>query len=181
MQKKSAESKSLLQLSIFLEKFLGKFLRRISILLAASSCRYQIAPVDTGVLEFPDAHNLGLRMAFQQKSRRPKSGNHHAFGGTSDKSPISVPTCPLNGGCLRAEKARSPRAENQNNASAAHAVFAGVDGGARFAVGFTAALGFALVPVLLALGDGQFAFDAPIAEVKAGGDERVPLHLRLRE
>ena len=61
----------------------------------------------------------------------------------------------------------------------AHAVFAGVDGGAGFAVGFAAALGFALVPVLLALGDGQFALDAAVAEVKPGGDERMTLDLRL--
>ena len=37
---------------------------------------------------------------------------------------------------------------------ASHAVFAGVDGGTGFAVGFAALLGLALVPVLLALGDG---------------------------
>jgi hypothetical protein len=36
---------------------------------------------------------------------------------------------------------------------AAHAVFAGVDGGAGFTVGFAAFLGFALVPVLFAFGE----------------------------
>ena len=61
----------------------------------------------------------------------------------------------------------------------AHFVFAGVDGGAGFAVGFAATFGFALVPVLFALGDGQFALDPAISEVKAGGDERMSLDLRL--
>ena len=61
-----------------------------------------------------------------------------------------------------------------------HAVFAGIDGGAGFAIGLAAAFGLALVPVLLALGHGQFAFDPPVAEVKTGGNERVALDLRLR-
>ena len=59
------------------------------------------------------------------------------------------------------------------------AVLAGVDGGAGFAVGLAASLGFALVPVLLALGQGQFSLHTPVAEVKPGGDERVSLDLRL--
>lgn len=63
----------------------------------------------------------------------------------------------------------------------AHAVFAGVDGGAGLAVGFVAALGFALIPILLAFGDGQLALDAAITEVEAGGDERMTLDLRLGE
>ena len=54
-------------------------------------------------------------------------------------------------------------------------------GGAGLAVGFAAALGFALVPVLLALGHGQLAFHPSIAEVKPRGDERMPLDLRLGE
>ena len=62
-----------------------------------------------------------------------------------------------------------------------HAVLIGVDGGPRLPVGFAPALGFALVPVLLALGDGDFALEPPVPEVKARGDERVTLHLRLRE
>ena len=45
-------------------------------------------------------------------------------------------------------------------------------GGAGFLVGFPAAFGFALVPVLFALGDGQFALDAAVAEIKASGNER---------
>jgi hypothetical protein len=65
--------------------------------------------------------------------------------------------------------------------SAPHAVLAGVDGGAGFAVGLAAAFGLALVPVLFALGHGQFALHPPVAEVKPGGDERVTLDLRLRE
>jgi len=63
--------------------------------------------------------------------------------------------------------------------SIAAAMFIGVDGGAGFAVGLAAALGFSLVPVLFTLGQGQFALDTPIAEVKPGGDERVSLDLRL--
>ena len=63
--------------------------------------------------------------------------------------------------------------------SAVTAVLAGVDGGAGFAVGLAAAFGFPLVPVLFALGKGQFALDASVAEVKPGGDERVSLDLRL--
>ena len=60
-----------------------------------------------------------------------------------------------------------------------HAVLAGVDGGAGLAVGLAAALGLALVPVLFALGDGQFALHPPVAKVKPGGDERMALDLRL--
>jgi len=65
--------------------------------------------------------------------------------------------------------------------SAPHAVLAGVHGGAGFAVGFAAALGLALVPVLLAFGHGQLALHPPMAEVEPGGDERVALDLRLGE
>jgi len=61
------------------------------------------------------------------------------------------------------------------------AMLAGVDGGAGLAVGFAALLGLALVPVLLTLGQGEFAFDAAVAEVEAGGDERMAFDLRLRE
>ena len=64
---------------------------------------------------------------------------------------------------------------------APHLMFAQVDGGAGIAVGLAALFGLALVPVLLALGHGQFAFDPPVAEVKPGGDERVALDLRLGE
>ena len=64
---------------------------------------------------------------------------------------------------------------------AAHAVFAGVYGGAGFAVAFAALLGFALVPVLFALGHGQFAFHPPVAKIEPGGDERVAFDLRLLE
>src|SRR6185437_6861853 len=53
------------------------------------------------------------------------------------------------------------------------------DGGSGFAVGFAAALGFALVPVLLAFRYCQFALDAAMAEVEAGGDERMSFDLRL--
>ena len=71
------------------------------------------------------------------------------------------------------------RVDLEERASTSHAVFAGVYGGAGVAVGFAALLGFALVPVLFALGDGQFAFD-PAVEIEAGGDERVAFDLRLR-
>ncbi len=60
-------------------------------------------------------------------------------------------------------------------------VLVGFDGGGGFAVGFAAALGFALVPVLLAFGEGQLALHPPFAEVEAGGDERMSLDLRLGE
>jgi len=53
------------------------------------------------------------------------------------------------------------------------------DSGPGLAVGLAAALGFALVPVLFAFGDSQFALDPPIAEIKPGGDERMSLELRL--
>src|SRR5580704_13716970 len=59
--------------------------------------------------------------------------------------------------------------------------FAVGDGGAGFAVGFAAALGFAFVPILFALGDGQFALHATITKVKAGGDERMSFELRLSD
>ena len=59
--------------------------------------------------------------------------------------------------------------------------FAVGDGGAGFAVGFAAAFGFALVPVLFAFGDGQFALDAAIAEIESGGDERMSFELRLSD
>ncbi len=61
-----------------------------------------------------------------------------------------------------------------------HSVLAGVDGGAGIAVSLAATFGLALVPVLLAFGHGQFAFDPSVTEVKASGDERVALNLRLR-
>ena len=64
---------------------------------------------------------------------------------------------------------------------AAHTMLTRVDGGAGLAVGFAAALGFPLVPVLFALGDGDFALYPAVAEVKPGGDERVTLDLRLGE
>src|SRR5580658_9957010 len=47
-----------------------------------------------------------------------------------------------------------------------HLVFAGVHSGPRIPVGFAALLGLALVPVLFALGYGQLAFNAPIAEIE---------------
>ena len=65
--------------------------------------------------------------------------------------------------------------------SAAASVFAGLDGGAGLAVGLAAALGFALVPVLFAFGEGELALDAAVAEVEAGGNERMTLGLRLGE
>ena len=60
-----------------------------------------------------------------------------------------------------------------------HLVFAGVDCGPGVAVGFAALFGLALVPVLFAFGNGQFALYPPISEVKAGGNERMSLDLRL--
>jgi len=59
-------------------------------------------------------------------------------------------------------------------------MLAGIDGGAGFAVGFASFFGLAFVPVLLAFGYGEFAFDAAALEVKAGGDERMSFDLRLR-
>src|ERR1700751_4490381 len=53
------------------------------------------------------------------------------------------------------------------------------DGGAGFAIGFAAALGFALIPVLFAFGDGQLALHLAAAKVEPGGDERMTLDLRL--
>src|SRR5271167_4924462 len=50
--------------------------------------------------------------------------------------------------------------------------FAVGDGGAGFAVGFAVALGGAFVPVLLALGDGQFAFDPALAKIEPRRNER---------
>lgn len=67
----------------------------------------------------------------------------------------------------------------RKGSSAPYAVLIGIDGRAGFAVGFAAAFGFALVPVLFALGDGEFALDAAIFEIEAGGDERMSLDLRL--
>jgi hypothetical protein len=74
-----------------------------------------------------------------------------------------------------------PMPQGIKQLSAPHAVLVGVDGGSGLAVGFAPALGFALIPVLLALGQRQFAFHPAVAEVKAGGDERVALDLRLGE
>jgi hypothetical protein len=59
------------------------------------------------------------------------------------------------------------------------AVFIGVNGRTGIAIGFAAALGFALVPILFALGQRKLALDSPISEVKPDRDERVPLDLRL--
>src|SRR5436305_635545 len=50
-----------------------------------------------------------------------------------------------------------------------------------FLVGGLAALGLALVPELLALGERDFTFYFPAAEVEAGGDERESLLLRLAD
>ena len=44
-------------------------------------------------------------------------------------------------------------------------------GGFGFVVGFALAFGGALVPLLLAFGEGELAFDAAVAEVEADGDE----------
>ena len=52
------------------------------------------------------------------------------------------------------------------------------DGRAGFLVAFAGSLGGALVPVLLAFGQGEFALDAAVAEVKLDRDERVTLLLR---
>jgi hypothetical protein len=51
-------------------------------------------------------------------------------------------------------------------------------GGFGFLVAFAGALGGALVPVLFALGEGEFALDAAVAEIKFDGDERVAFLLR---
>lgn len=53
------------------------------------------------------------------------------------------------------------------------------DSGACFLVRFTLAFGLALVPVLLALGDGELAFDLACLEIKACRNERKALLFRL--
>jgi len=58
-------------------------------------------------------------------------------------------------------------------------MLAGIYCGTSFAVGLAAPLRLPLVPVLLALGHGQFALHPPVAEVKPRRDERVALDLRL--
>jgi hypothetical protein len=55
----------------------------------------------------------------------------------------------------------------------------GIDRRPGFLIRFAPLLGLALIPVLLALGNGKFAFDPAISEVKPGGNERMPLDLRL--
>jgi hypothetical protein len=47
------------------------------------------------------------------------------------------------------------------------------DGGAGFLVGFAIALGGALVPVLLALGECELTLDAAMLEVKLDRDQGV--------
>src|SRR6201996_2450100 len=59
------------------------------------------------------------------------------------------------------------------------AVLAADNGGAGFPVGFPALDRLALVPVLLALGDGQLALHAAVPEIKPGRDERMAFDLRL--
>lgn len=53
------------------------------------------------------------------------------------------------------------------------------DGGAGLFVGVAFAFRFALVPDLLALGQGEFALHLAIAKIKTGGDERKSFLLRL--
>src|SRR5271157_1199532 len=53
------------------------------------------------------------------------------------------------------------------------------DGFAGFLVGGAAALGFTLVPLLLALGEGEFDFDSSVFEIHAGGDQGESLLLGL--
>jgi len=55
------------------------------------------------------------------------------------------------------------------------------NGFARFAIGSAAALGLALVPLLLAASQGEFDFDSAVLEVHARGDEGEPSLLRLAE
>jgi len=50
---------------------------------------------------------------------------------------------------------------------------------ARLAVGSSAAFGFALVPELLAFGEGDLALHASVLEIETCGDERVSFLLRL--
>ena len=52
------------------------------------------------------------------------------------------------------------------------------DGGFGFLVAFAGAFGGALVPVLLAFGEGDFALDAAVLEIKFDGDECVAFLLR---
>jgi len=62
---------------------------------------------------------------------------------------------------------------------APHPVLAGIHSCAGLAVGLAPLFGLALVPVLFALGHGQLALDAALAEIKPDGDERMPFDLRL--
>ena len=55
------------------------------------------------------------------------------------------------------------------------------NGGPGFLVCFSAAFCFALVPILLAFGHGQFALYLAVPEVKPGRDERMAFYLRLHQ
>ena len=55
------------------------------------------------------------------------------------------------------------------------AALAAGDGGFGFVVGFALAFGGALIPFLLAFGQGELALDAAVAEVEADGDEGIAL------
>ena len=51
-------------------------------------------------------------------------------------------------------------------------------GGAGFLIAFAGAFGGALVPILLAFGESDFALDAAVPEIKFDGDQRVAFLLR---
>ena len=55
------------------------------------------------------------------------------------------------------------------------------DGLAGLAIGGFTALGFALVPHLLTLGEGEFNFDSSVAKVHARGDEGKSFLLRFAD
>ena len=68
---------------------------------------------------------------------------------------------------------------NRRGSLPPHPMLIRVDRRPRLAIRLPPLFGFALVPVLFALGDGEFALDPAVFEVEAGGDERMPLDLRL--
>jgi len=76
---------------------------------------------------------------------------------------------------------RNARATAEAKASARAVVLAPLgagDGCFCFLVAFARSLGGALVPVLFALGEGEFTLDSAVAEIKFDGDERVAFLLR---
>src|SRR6185437_5254609 len=72
---------------------------------------------------------------------------------------------------------QSERSIRERNFHAQSAPLAARNSGTSFLVGFAFALRFPLVPLLLAGGHGELAFDAAVAEVEPNRDERRALSL----